>query len=39
VKLRLYKTPYIDMMFPNLVRLLFEGKYLDDDNVPCDFYI
>lgn len=39
LKLRLYKTPYIDPMFPNLVRLLFEGRFIENKAISYDFYI
>ncbi len=39
LKLRLYKIPYIDPMFPYIVRLLFEGKFIEKNNIISDFYI
>lgn len=40
MNLHLYKTPYYDPLYPQIVRLLFEGKVPNCDNdIEADFYV
>lgn len=40
MNLRLYKTPYVDPIYPHIVRLLFEGNILGKKkNIDSDFYL